>query len=174
MNESSNTELGTRKDQKIGTQTEFRRQIVLYLTFAILMIILNYTIQKTNELFIAPFICENFGSNSFINLFYCIKDPDMSEFIGSVFAVGLTYLIKFTLDKFIVFKRKSRKLKQTSIEFIKYFGFAILTTLLNIGLQFIFTNFFGTPLEISSFTALIIGYTVKFFLDRKFVFTSKD
>ncbi|GAH22156.1 unnamed protein product, partial [marine sediment metagenome] len=36
-------------------------------------------------------------------------------------------VIKFFLDKYIVFKKASLKLKETSQEFLKYFGFAILT-----------------------------------------------
>ena len=97
----------------------------------------------------------------------------MSQFIGSVVAVGITYLIKFFLDKFLVFKAMSKKLKQTSKEFIKYFMFAILTTLENLGIQFILTNFFGFILEISVFIALSIGYLTKFFLDRTYVFQNK-
>ncbi|MFW9950760.1 MAG: GtrA family protein, partial [Candidatus Thorarchaeota archaeon] len=111
------------------------------------------------------------GSNEFINLFYCSTNPfDMPEFIGSVFAVGITYIIKFFLDKYIVFKKDQTNIKEISKEFLKYFGFAILTTIENIGIQFILTNFFKSPLEVSFIIALSIGYLTKFFLDRKFVF----
>lgn len=94
----------------------------------------------------------------------------MPELIGSIVAVGITYIIKFFLDKFIVFKKTEKELKETSIEFLKYFGFAILTTIENIGIQFLLTNFMNAPLEISFIIALSIGYFTKFFLDRKFVF----
>jgi len=94
----------------------------------------------------------------------------MPELIGSIVAVGITYIIKFFLDKYIVFKKSSLKLKETSQEFLKYFGFAILTTIENVGIQFILTNFFNTPLEISFLVALSIGYITKFFLDKKYVF----
>ena len=56
------------------------------------------------------------------------------------------------------------------ISLLKYFGFAIITTLENIGIQFLLTNFVGTPLEISMVVALTIGYLTKFLLDRKYVF----
>ncbi|MCK4481004.1 MAG: GtrA family protein, partial [Candidatus Lokiarchaeota archaeon] len=65
------------------------------------------------------------------------------------------------------------ELKETSIEFIKYLGFAILTTIENIGIQFLLTNFLKTPLEISFIIALSIGYLTKFWLDRKWVFLKK-
>ncbi|MFX0003472.1 MAG: GtrA family protein [Candidatus Hermodarchaeota archaeon] len=154
---------------------DIKRQMTLYFIFAAAMIGLNYLIQKLNELLIAPFICTNFGTIEFIYLFYCsTATVDMPELIGSVVAVGITYIIKFFLDKYIVFKKSGKKLKETSIEFIKYFGFAILTTIENIGIQFLLTNFLQTPLEISVIIALGIGYLTKFFLDRKYVFSKNS
>ncbi len=94
----------------------------------------------------------------------------MPELIGSIVAVGITYVIKFFLDKYLVFKKTSLKIKETSQEFFKYFGFAILTTIENIGIQFILTNLFNAPIELSIIVALSIGYVTKFFLDRKYVF----
>lgn len=146
-----------------------KRQMLLYFIFAALMILLNYGIQKLNEM-IAPTVCSNIAGIEWLSLLYCTEIPDMSEFIGSIVAVGITYIIKFFLDKFIVFKAIDTKLKQTSKEFIKYFVFAILTTLENIGIQFIMSNIFGSPLEFSIIIALSIGYLTKFFLDRKYVF----
>ncbi len=148
--------------------------MTLYFTFAALMIGLNYLIQKLNQLVIEPFICLNFGGNDFIQIFYCSTNPNMSELMGSIVAVGITYIIKFFLDKYIVFKKKGTKLKETSLEFIKYFGFAILTTIENIGIQFLLTNYLNTPLEISVIIALSIGYLTKFFIDRKLVFVIEN
>ena len=152
-------------------QNNIKTQMVLYFFFAACMIILNYLIQKVNQLAIAPYICSILGSNEFIHMIYCSTNPiNMPELIGSIAAVGITYIIKFFLDKYIVFKKSSLKLKETSQEFLKYFGFAILTTIENIGIQFILTNFFNSPLEVSFIVALTIGYITKFFLDRKYVF----
>ena len=135
------------------------------------MIILNYLLQKLNQIYIYPWVYDNWGHIDFIYTFYCSKEPyNMSEFIGSIVAVGITYIIKYFLDKYIVFKKKVIKLKETSKEFLKYFGFAILTTIENIGIQFLLTNIFHTILEISMIIALTIGYITKFFLDRKYVF----
>ncbi len=155
-------------------QNDMKRQLVLYFIFAACMIILNYIIQKVNQLAIAPFICSTLGSNEFVHMIYCSTNPiNMPELMGSIAAVGITYIIKFFLDKYIVFKKSSLKLKETSQEFLKYFGFAILTTIENIGIQFLLTNFFNTPLELSFIIALSIGYLTKFFLDRKYVFTKE-
>lgn len=158
----------------MSEENDIKRQMILYFTFAALMIVLNYLIQKLNQLVMAPLIC-GLGGGGFIQTFYCSTNPyDMPELIGSIVAVGITYIIKFFLDKFIVFQKNQKKLKQTSVEFLKYFGFAILTTIENIGIQFLLTNFLNTPLEIGFIVALSIGYLTKFFLDRKYVFISKE
>ncbi len=149
---------------------DIKRQMLLYFLFAAAMIGLNYLIQKLNEI-LAPIICASLGSIEFFQVFYCSISPiDMPELIGSVFAVGITYIIKFFLDKYLVFKKAGTELKETSIEFTKYLGFAVLTTIENIGIQFLLRNFFNAPLEISVIIALSIGYLTKFFLDRKYVF----
>ncbi len=153
---------------------KIKKQMTLYFVFAILMIILNYLIQKLNQIVFAPYICKNFGDNEFFQTFYCSTNPfNMPELMGSIVAVGITYIIKFFLDKYIVFKQTDRNFKETSIEFIKYFGFAILTTVENIGIQFLFTNYLNTPLEIGFIIALSIGYITKYFMDRKYVFNVK-
>ena len=149
---------------------DLNRQLLFYFLFALLMIILNYGIQKFNQLLLAPYICSNFGTVEIIQALYCSTSPNMSELIGSIVAVGITYIIKFFLDKFIVFKKGGTQLKETSKEFLKYFGFAILTTIENIGIQFLLTNLMKTPIEISVVIALSIGYLTKFYLDRKYVF----
>jgi putative flippase GtrA len=98
----------------------------------------------------------------------------MSELMGSLVAVGITYIVKFFLDKYIVFRKGGTQIKQTSKEFLKYFGFAILTTIENVGIQFLLTNLMNSPLELSFIVALSIGYLTKFFLDRKYVFNEKN
>ena len=149
--------------------------MTLYFIFAAIMIGLNYLIQKMNQLVIKPFICLSFGGNDFFQVLYCSTNPfNMAELIGSIVAVGITYIIKFFLDKYIVFKKTGSKLKETSMEFIKYFGFAILTTIENIGLQFLLTNYLNAPLELSFIIALSIGYLTKFFIDKKFVFIADN
>jgi len=151
-----------------------KKQMILYFIFAACMILLNYFIQKINELVIFPFICSVFGGNNFIQALYCSTNPiNMPELIGSIVAVGITYVIKFFLDKYLVFKKTTLKIKETSQEFFKYFGFAILTTIENIGIQFLLTNLFNAPIELSVVVALSIGYVTKFFLDRKYVFVNE-
>jgi len=118
-------------------KNDIKRQMLLYFLFAAAMIGLNYLIQKLNEI-LAPIICASLGSIEFFQVFYCSTNPiDMPELIGSIVAVGITYIIKFFLDKYLVFKKTVTELKETSIEFTKYLGFAVLTTIENIGIQLV-------------------------------------
>ena len=159
------------KNQDNKKPYNIKKQMILYFAFAIAMIILNYMIQKSHQLYLAPYICENFRDFQIIKTYYCSTNPyNMPELIGSILAVGITYIVKFMLDKFIVFKKTVLQLKETSEEFFKYLGFAIITTVENIGIQFLMTNFIRTPLEISMVVALSIGYVTKFLLDRRYVF----
>ena len=154
---------------------DWKKQLALYLFFAAGMILFNYVIQKSNQVFVYPWVCQNYGDFSLIRDYYCSTEPyDMPELVGSMVAVGITYVVKFVLDKMVVFKKTSVEMKQTSQEFFKYLGFAILTTIENIGIQFLLTNFVGTPLEISMIVALTAGYATKFVFDRKFVFVEKE
>lgn len=158
------------ENQNLETDS-WKKQLTLYLIFAVCMIALNYLIQKLNQLYFSGYICQNFGTIGLIETFYCSLDPyNMPELIGSIVAVGVTYIVKFILDKFVVFKKTEVHLKETSQEFFTYFFFAIITTIINIGIQFFLTNFVGTPLEISMIVALSIGYCIKFLFDRKYVF----
>jgi putative flippase GtrA len=155
-------------------ESDIRKQMGLYLFFAVMMILLNLIIQLFNEFYLSIFICQNLGHIEFIQSFYCSVDPfDMREFGGQVLAVGITYITKFFLDKFLVFKRTEIQIKDTSLEFFKYLFFAIITTIENLGIQFILSNFLNSPLILSAIIALSIGYTTKFFLDRKYVFINK-
>jgi putative flippase GtrA len=161
--------------KKQNTAPNVGRQAFFYFLFAILMIILNIIIQNVHKYYVVPFISDLLGHIEIIARFYLSTDPvDMPELIGSGIAVVITYITKFVLDKFIVFEKKSTDFKQTGNEFVKYFFFAILTTILNIGIQFILRFF--TPeawITIRIIIALTIGYIVKFLLDRKYVFPSE-
>ena len=147
------------------------RQAFFYFLFAIIMIGLNILIQNIHSWWIVPLLEENLSDLNIITNFYLSTDPyNMPELIGSAIAVVITYIIKFLLDKFIVFKKEHISLEKTGKEFLCYFGFAILTTLENIGIQFILGLIFGGSMTYRIIIALICGYGTKFFLDRKFCF----
>ena len=67
------------------SQDNIKKQMLLYFTFAICMILLNYLIQKSNQLYLAPFICQNYGDNDLMNTLYCSTTPyNMPELVGSI------------------------------------------------------------------------------------------
>jgi putative flippase GtrA len=148
------------------------RQIIFYFLFAFLMVLLNIFLQNVHKYYVVPFISLNFGHIDLIARFYLSTNPyDLPELIGSAIAVIITYITKFLLDKFIVFQKSQTTIQQTGKEFMIYFSFAILTTILNIGIQFLLRLF--TPeswITFRIFIALTVGYIVKFILDRRFVF----
>ena len=49
-------------EKQVAT-SDIKRQMVLYFSFAACMIVLNYVIQKINQLVVAQYICTNFGDN---------------------------------------------------------------------------------------------------------------
>ncbi len=146
------------------------RQAVLYFSFAVVVYVLNLTIQWIHGEFLSPWICVSF-SWDFVQSFYC---PEINRaLVGGLLGVVVSYIVKFILDKFIVFQKKSTNLKQTSKEFIKYFLFAILTTVINLGGQYLLMQVFLLDYLIAAIPPLAIGYIVKFLLDRKYVFPQK-
>ena len=152
--------------------TKYRKPI-LYFSFAAVMYFLNLLIQWINLEFLRGWIENNLGHLDFIQTFYLATEPfNMPELVGSIGAVLITYIIKFILDKLIVFEKKGN-LKQAAGEFSLYFIFAILTTIENVGIQFLLSNFLFTPYWLSLFVALTIGYITKFFLDKKYVFNTE-
>lgn len=152
--------------------TKYRKPL-LYFLFAAAMYFLNLFIQWINLEFIRDWIANNLGHFDLIQTFYLATEPfNMPELVGSIGAVLITYVIKFILDKLIVFKKKGN-LKQAAGEFSLYFIFAILTTVENVAIQFLLSNFLFTPYWLSLFIALTIGYITKFFLDKKYVFKTE-
>src|SRR5271157_5263847 len=152
---------------KSSNRSLLTRQAILYFTFAILTIGLNLLVQYIHMNYISPWICSIIHW-SLVQTYYCPLNGRV--FFGSLLGVAVGYLVKFFLDKFIVFQERSTDLKQTSKEFIKYFLFALVTTLINIGGQYFFYAVFSVEYLIAGFISLGIGYIVKFVLDRTYVF----
>lgn len=87
----------------------------------------------------------------------------------------LGFVTKFVLDKFIVFKEKHKNMGHTFKQFLLYAFNAVFTTMIFWGFEFSFKFAFTFEHSelIGGLIGLAIGYTVKFFLDRKFVFGRK-
>lgn len=86
------------------------------------------------------------------------------------------FLTKFILDKFIVFKEKHKNIIHTFMQFFIYGALALITTFIflvfEVGFKILFDFYYSEI--IGGFLGLVIGYTVKFFLDKMFVFKSES
>jgi len=147
-------------------------QIILYFLFAGLMVGLNIGLQNLHLSIIYPWLQPKLSPYIFFQRVYLSQKPyNMPEIIGSISAVGITYIVKFFLDKFLVFRKKSMQFNQTSREFGLYFLFAIFTTLENLGIQFLLGILTPLGLNLRIFIALSCGYATKFILDKKYSFS---
>ncbi|WP_457559288.1 GtrA family protein [Candidatus Harpocratesius sp.] len=150
-------------------------QLVLYFFFAVLMVMLNIGIQNFHLKVIFPWLQPKLSTIPFFYTFYISTDLyNMPEIVGSILAVGITYIIKFFLDKFFVFQQRSNPLKETGKQFTLYFLFAIITTLENLLIQFLLGIWTSISLDFRIIIALTCGYSTKFILDKKFSFKERE
>lgn len=88
--------------------------------------------------------------------------------IGTI--VGLTF--KYILDKKYVFSYKSNNIKDDLVNFCLYSFMGISTTIIFWATEIIFYHvfIFNYAQYIGGAVGLIIGYIIKYYLDKKFVF----
>jgi putative flippase GtrA len=101
-------------------------------------------------------------------------DQSALGFAAAVFlgtAVGL--VVKYTLDKRWIFFDPSTGIKSHSQKFSLYTAMGVVTTLIFWGTETAFWLISKTDLmrEIGAILGLIIGYTIKYQLDRRYVLT---
>ena len=143
-------------------------QYLIYMTFAAISIILNIASQYITSV-VLQILTPSFANQKLLNFEYSFLFP-----LGFVTVLG--FLFKFLADKFIVFEEKlsddrMADLQKSTKQITLYFGFAIFTTLIFFGFEFSFKIIFsGYWYLFGGLIGLIIGYTLKFLLDRKFVF----
>uniref|UniRef100_A0A7C4Y5V5 GtrA family protein n=1 Tax=candidate division WOR-3 bacterium TaxID=2052148 RepID=A0A7C4Y5V5_UNCW3 len=94
--------------------------------------------------------------------------------IQLITGTGVGFVFKFTVDKFFIFKE--RTLNRTLKQFIIYTLFAIITTGIFWGTESLFQIIFSFENRelLGGFLGLSIGYTTKFFLDKKWVFNVEN
>lgn len=124
---------------------------VKYIYFAIASTIVNLLFQYIS------FIVYN----GFLDLY-------VAMFFGTL--AGL--VLKYILDKKYIFYHKPKSKKDDSKKFFLYSLMGVFTTFIfwgfEIGFDYIFENEYAK--YIGAIIGLTIGYVVKYFLDKKFVF----
>lgn len=86
--------------------------------------------------------------------------------------VGL--VIKYVLDKRWIFEDLTKGVQAQSRQFALYATMGLITTVIFWGTETTFWLIWGTDLmrELGAVIGLMIGYTAKYWLDRRFVFAS--
>ena len=94
----------------------------------------------------------------------------LAMFIGTI--AGLA--VKYILDKRYIFFYKTSSIKDDAIRFILYGLMGVVTTLIFWGFELAFNALFQHPSAkfAGAVIGLAIGYSVKYLLDRKFVFAN--
>jgi putative flippase GtrA len=143
-----------------------KKKYVLYMCFAAICMGVNLGSQFLLSLFLP-----------YIKAFQVtIGKQEISFYLQLFTGTLLGFTAKFLMDKFIVFKEKHENIKHTIKQIIKYGILALFTTIIFWTFEFGFQIFFSFEYRelLGGFIGLTIGYTVKFFLDNKFVFIKKD
>jgi len=134
---------------------------------------------KSKKIFILKFtfiaIIAIFFNIGFQYLFLTIFNNDSIEivYIAMILATSFTLLLKFWLDKKYLFEFKFNKLSNLSKKFSLYSINGIFTTILFWIIETIFYLIFENKIMVlfGSFLGLSISYVVKYYLDKKIVFT---
>lgn len=144
-------------------------QYLLYIIFAFCSMAINLTVQ-----FLAETLLLKMNIDFLLRIVY--KPFTVTDCLKLALATVIAFIFKFFVDKLVVFKDESDKLKDNIRQVLIYGSFAVFTTLIFWGTTYLFKLFFTFPYAgyLGSFTGLCIGFTIKFILDSKFVFVNTN
>lgn len=96
-------------------------------------------------------------------------------YIAMFFGTFLGLITKYFLDKKFIFYYRSKNKIDDSRNFFMYSFFGIFTTLVFWGFEISFDAIFKSDLAkyVGALLGLVIGYILKYFLDKNFVFKEK-
>lgn len=126
-----------------------------YIIFAIISTIVNLLTQ-----FISFFIYDGF----------------LSLYIAMTMGTLSGLVVKYVLDKKFIFYCEVKGKKENSKQFFMYSLMGVFTTFIFWGFEIGFDYMFGGEIAkyIGAVIGLSIGYIVKYYLDKRFVFVSKN
>ncbi|MCX8131533.1 MAG: GtrA family protein [Clostridia bacterium] len=101
-----------------------------------------------------------------------IYNKKYSLYIAIFFGTLIGLIVKFVLDKKLIFYYRSKTKSQDIYKFILYSFLGVFTTLIYWGFEISFDYFlsFSAAKYIGAVTGLTIGYLIKYNLDKRFVF----
>lgn len=122
-----------------------------YFLFALLAIIINLLIQ---------------------HLTLSIYQGSYDVYLALCMGTGVGLVLKYILDKFFVFKKEKKSLKEEGNLFLIYSFLGVFTTLFYwaVELSFHYLLSFPSAKYIGGALGLIGGYLIKYYLDKRFVF----
>jgi len=139
-----------------------------------------YSDSKSYMTFVIRYIIFAIFS-TIINLFFqylsfTIYDGFFSLYIAMFFGTLAGLILKYILDKKYIFYHTPKNKKDDSKKFALYSLMGIFTTIIFWGFEIGFDIFFENENAkyVGAMIGLSIGYVVKYFLDKKFVFKDFD
>lgn len=124
-------------------------------------------------LFAAVSTVANLGTQALVTKLY---EGNFSIAISIVLGTAVGLPVKYVLDKLFIFKFRADNIAHDSKLFVLYSLLAIVTTAIFWGTEVLFQVWFGTEFLrlVGGALGLIIGYTVKYQLDKKYVFRTSE
>jgi len=103
---------------------------------------------------------------------FLIYNRDYSLYLALFVGTLAGLIVKYILDKKYIFYHKPKDIKDDSKKFILYSFMGVFTTIIFWGFEIGFDRVFNYQKAkyIGGFLGLVIGYIVKYFLDKRFVF----
>ena len=144
---------------------KINHQYILYIIFAICSTVLNFLVQKFCEITF-------YSINSHFFSLSIYESVDIATLLKLATATIAAFIFKYSVDRFLVFKKEKYTSKQKEITGIGlYTLFSVFTTFLFWGVQLSFKIYLNQE-YLGLILGLAAGYTIKFFLDKYFVFSS--
>ena len=118
--------------------------------------------------------------STLVNLFsqfltFAILDYEHETYIAIANGTIAGLLVKYLLDKYYIFNLNVKEYSSSNT-FVPYILTSILTTIIFWFTELWFINYIQIPYTeyIGAIVGLSMGYTLKYFLDRDFVFNEKN
>ena len=118
--------------------------------------------------------------STLVNLFsqfltFAILDYEYEIYIAIANGTIAGLLVKYLLDKYYIFNLNVKEYSSSNT-FVPYVLTSILTTIIFWVTELWFINYIQIPYTeyIGAIVGLSMGYTLKYFLDRDFVFNEKN